>query len=169
MPADRVEDSYAIYLLFIFGDRLTGVSQKPPVESVTKETQPTMASDKPCSLARGVEAEYGPRGITVPPDRRRDFARVLVDFDRHCHESVLLTPDGFGVAAPVVLNFNGTYSFSEVYFDPSHTLAIVWSQVTSFGSGRFGGSAHQRWNVAEKKNGYWHFLDWQTPVSGWVS
>jgi hypothetical protein len=89
--------------------------------------------------------------IHPPEDSRSDFAEILEDFDRHCHDRLSLDADAWKPPVPVHLlntkeqdefrksrmersaaaqKYKGAaalYGFSEVYFNRNHTVAMVYA------------------------------------------
>ena len=124
--------------------------------------------------------------VHPPEDRRQDFQEILEDFDVHCHDRIALDPNAWHLTAPVRLlnadeqaEFRATvalgkarpdkykgapalYGFSEVYFNSSHTVALVYA--THFCGGLCGQGF---WSAFALENGEWKRLRWE--AASWIS
>ncbi len=123
--------------------------------------------------------------VHPPADRVPDFNELLEDFDKRCHERIQLTQDSFPNTMPLRLlteeeqdefvstrwdqnagaygdqiaakykGAPGISSFSQVYFNSHHTLAMVYA------TGWCGGLCVQSfWDVLEFRDGQWKRLPW---------
>lgn len=123
--------------------------------------------------------------VRTPEERRAEFQSVLEDFAARCHERVLLKAENFHALLPVRLadgatrkryvswgiipglnhdparasefenKVAGLHSFSEVYFNADHTLAMVYHGLWCGGECGYG-----EWVVLERKDGKWRTLPW---------
>ncbi|MGA2539161.1 MAG: hypothetical protein ABSF53_24355 [Terracidiphilus sp.] len=127
--------------------------------------------------------------VHPPESRAQDFLEIMRDFDAHCHERARLDPQAWNLNAPVHLlnpqeqeqfqeyrsarepeptaaaRFKGApalYGFSEVYFNASHTVAMVYA--THWCGGLCGQGF---WVVFGLDKGDWTPLNWS--VSSWIS
>jgi hypothetical protein len=118
-------------------------------------------------------------------DRRQDYNEILEDFDRHCHDRITLDPHAFHLSVPLRLldkteenefmstrathpadpaiaaKYKGApalFRFSEVYFNHSRTVALVYA--TSWCGGLCGQGF---WIPETLQNGQW------VPLQGWNS
>ena len=127
--------------------------------------------------------------VVPPSDAVQDFNEMLEDFDRTCHERVHLTPESFTMVVPLRLltpseqdefvttrydpnagpqgdlltakykGAPGLSSFSQVYFNAHHTVAMVYA------TGWCGGVCQQSyWQVLGVENGQWKRLGWKTAI-----
>jgi hypothetical protein len=123
--------------------------------------------------------------IFPPAEGQQDYNEMLSDFDNRCHERIRLTPESFNLVVPLrLLNQNeqdefvatrfdpaageygdmlaaryhgapGISSFSQVFFNAHHTVAMVYA------SGWCGGvCAQSYWQVLGLENGQWKKLHW---------
>jgi hypothetical protein len=192
MPADRAEASYQIYSMLMpvgtFGS--SGLARE--LWLLRDTTELVVPLDQSCKGEEGNRSRpsLNPHTAIHPdPAHAKDFAELLEDFDRHCHDSIELTDDAFAaeqLAAPLLLlnrDDEGEYarslsglpayagtgaqfkgapglsSFSEVYFNFSHTLAMV------YGSNWCGNLCGKSlWFVLERRDGEWHLLHWRSMI-----
>ncbi len=184
MPADRATDSYRIYSMLLPVGEL-GAQGWPKDLYLLQDTTTTMVpSDQPCSAPSSGGNLHPHSALHAPPDRRQDLRELLDDFDRHCHERIRLTSDGFHLSVPLLLldeaqqkefestRFSakpdpklaakykgapGLSSFSQVYFNAHHTVAMV------FAYGWCGAECGQGfWSVYELQTGQWNPLRWNS-------
>lgn len=120
--------------------------------------------------------------IHVPPEDKVRFREVLDDFEKNCHERGSLRADLLKTDWPVRMltaqeekqykndlapenpeplkkwphNAAGLQSFSRVFFNHDHTLAMVYS---SFYCGML--CATWEWKVLERTNSGWVVLPWK--------
>ena len=189
MPADRSDQSYAIYSQLMPGPQFRG--DWPRVQWLIEDTTvATVLPWMPCQPANhdnSPDAVGNPhRVITAPAGRENDLAELLDDFDRHCHDRIVLIadqfklpvpfrllnkadqtefigahfgPNGWNKADPAVLakykGAPGLSSFSDVYFNPSHSMAMVYTGLWSDGR-----SGLWCWLVLEFQDGKWQTLPW---------
>jgi len=127
------------------------------------------------------------RDIHPSADQEAPFRALLADFDAHCHERIQLAADYLrtnlsvhlvdqaaskrfeaaefqtrpSTATPVKQNefagAAGIHSFSQVYFTPDHSLAMVYTGMWCGGL-----CGMWRWVVLEHKDGQWQPLPWVT-------
>ena len=206
MPLERAADSYEIYsLLLEQGLKPSSVASRYWL--VNETTAAGVVSRWPCHpdfvsppppqgmiwthpletvTPTRVQARMmvnNPHYAKVPAGHELEFRELLDDFDLHCHESVILSADGFHTAIPVRLadmkqfvafrehpatvdakasaEFDGVVSitsFSKVFFNPSHTLALVHQ-------GNWCGNmcGTRGWVILERREGRWkqrETFDW---------
>jgi hypothetical protein len=129
------------------------------------------------------------RDIHPPADQETAFRALLADFDAHCHERIQLTADYLHTNLPVHLadqaaskrleaaefqtrpstatsakqnefaGAAGIHSFSQVYFTPDHSVAMVYTGLWCGGL-----CGMWRWVVLERKDGQWP-LPWVTSLT----
>lgn len=169
MPADRVDDSYAIYSMLMPGDQFARLSpdenQSWAIAEITVNTDDRNPAVPP-------DGELKP-----PPDRPRGFQEAVEDFqvnqytrvrlkkdDFHLtHAFALLSPDQVAAlraakVSPAASNEEqarwagtpGVTFFSMVYFDTRHRAALVYmnnwcAHLCASGS----------WIYLEKHGGQW--------------
>jgi hypothetical protein len=156
----------------------------PPLQGMIWTNPPQTATPTPLQARMMVN---NPHYAKPPAGHELEFREVLDDFDLHCHERVTLSADGFHTAVPVHLadeamkkrfvalrdspakadakaaaEFDAVgsiTSFSEVFFNPSHTLALVnqnnWCSKLCGTRG---------WVILERKEGRWK----QRGYYGWT-
>jgi hypothetical protein len=156
--------------------------------TVVPPDQPCRPKPKTVNAAR-FDSTMNPHIAVHPPDDRKpDFAEILEDFDAHCHDSVALSPSPtlWQTGAPVHLltpaeqqafrdvrntraetppKYKGAaalYSFSEVYFNARHTVALVYA--THWCGGLCG---QGMWIALALENGHWKQLHWNATF--WIS
>jgi hypothetical protein len=190
MPSDRVADSYRIYSVLMPVDELGGKGWPHELYLLEDTTVALVKPDEACRQEvqdSGLSAMNPHNALTAPESRAQDLAELLEDFDKHCHERVKLTADGFKLQVPLrLLNEDeqeefirtrfgatkdvkaeekyrgapGLSSFSQVYFNAHHTVAMVYA------SGWCGGTCAQAfWVVFEKDSmGQWKTLRWNSTM-----
>jgi hypothetical protein len=168
MPSDRAADSYAIYSLLLPSNAIEG-SDAPRTFWLIEDT--TLAG---CGDPKGA--------IQAPKGREADLQALVDDCNRHRGEAIALSADGFHTALPVRLadetarkrfrssvqfggadaaakaEFDGSagmHMFSQVYFNPNHSLAMVCFGIYC---GELCGQS--TWVVLERKDGKWVRLPW---------
>lgn len=174
MPADRAVDSYKIYSLLM------------PVGELASPSWPHDFYLLADTIT--VNPTIDPReAFQVPPNRAQDFEELLQDYDRHSLERVKLSADGMKLKAPLrMLNEKeqeefenamepnapaelkvkykgaaGFSSFSQVYFNQRHTVAMV------FAGGWCGNVCGEwYWAIFELDSaGNWKALPWSTAMA----
>lgn len=179
MPADRAKDSYEIYAFLLKSGPVEGREWKRKqwlIQGTTKGSRldstcgPATAADPPGMNHHWAGDEPYVR-VTPPAGRKAEWQEVLADYDKHCHEVIQLDAKEFRADLPARLmtseekdtlwkNYRnppaeyaegaGVQWFSGVYFNPSHTLAVVEQGITCYGlCGMF------RWVVLEKRDDHW--------------
>jgi hypothetical protein len=176
MPEDRAEDSYAIYSQLLKSGPLewrAASRQQWLIEEITNATPLSTA----CQAPEGGPLRMNPHlAVEAPADRQAEWAEVLADYDRHCHDVVRLNRQNFKTELPVHLlntedryrymrNPNkppaelahgaGMHQFTEVFFNANHTLALVEE-------GMWCGSlcGNWMWVVLQRKQDGWEMLPW---------
>jgi len=196
MPPDRAADSYRIYSSLIPLGETAGSSWPHDLWLVRNTTITVVNAEQACSPTQGsgqnegFESSLNPHGAVHPTDDRlRDFAEILEDFDRHCHDRIILNANSLKLSARVRLlnpeeqkEFEGTrfgpakdpavaakyqgapalYGFSEVYFNKAHTIALLYA---THWCGSLCGQGF--WLAFALSDGQWKHLRWNT-VS-WIS
>lgn len=145
MPADRAQDSYAIYALLTPGPALASM---PPEQSSQWAIAGVTVNETDRNPA------VPPQGQLKPPsDNPKAFAEALFDYQTNKYVRVQLTraplhiDHGFALLSPDQVNdfraaktaptvssetrsawsgFPGITYFSEVYFDSKHSVALVY-------------------------------------------
>lgn len=195
MPLDRAVDSYRIYSsLLPLGE--TAEKDWPREQWLLEDT--TITAVQPGDSCSSADANQGmgmnPHVAIHPPeDRRQDFAELMEDFDRHCHERLTLDPAAWHLAAPVHLlnrqeqgefqssrfspskdrqtaaaiaaKYKGAsslFSFSQVYFNAHHSVALVYA---THWCGMLCGEGY--WIAFELRDGRWVRLNWR--ATQWIS
>ena len=185
MPQDRAVDSYKIYSQLLPVGELANPGWTRALWLLSDTTVALVPADQPCMPQGGPSSEMNPHvAVQPPPDGLQDFAEMLDDFDRRCHERITLTAESFNLVVPLRLltqteqdNFilarydpnagpdsdvliahykgaPGLSRFSQVYFNAHHTVAMV------FESGWCGGLCGQSyWQVLKLEDGSWKRLD----------
>jgi hypothetical protein len=184
MPPDRADDSYQIYSLLMPVGELGDPGFPHALWLIGDTTHALIASGQPCTVdpaTRDSQLVMDPH-VGVHPDaaHTQDFAEILDDFDRHCHDRIQLSEDAFHLTVPFHLlddaeqrefmalprnvampakyqGAPGLSSFSEVYFNGHHTAALVYASAWCGGL-----CAQQFWAAFELKDGRWHRLDWKS-------
>jgi hypothetical protein len=188
MPQDRADDSYRIYTMLMPVGELGRPGWPRDLWLLSDTTLSLVAPDRNCmpQAANGSEDPMNPHFAVHPPaDRVPDFNELLEDFDKRCHERIMLAQDSFPNTMPLRLltedeqdefvstrwdqnageygdqiaakykGAPGISSFSQVYFNSHHTLAMVYA------TGWCGGLCVQSfWDVLEFKDGQWRRLPW---------
>jgi hypothetical protein len=190
MPQDRAQDSYNIYSVLLPVGELADPGWPRNLWLLSDTTVALVPPDKPC-LAGGADGSIMNPHVAVepPPDRLQDFAELLDDFDRRCHERIHLTSEFFNLVVPLRLlsqaeqdkfirtRFDptagadadqltaqykgapGLSRFSQVYFNAHHTVAMVYA------NGWCGGLCEQSyWQVLAVEDGSWKRLGWRSAV-----
>lgn len=187
IPEDRMTVAYELYSkLLPFGE--TARSDWPHdllliEDSTVNIVGPGQKCDDP-------EVELNPHVAVKPTsDRRRDFAEILQDFDRRCHERVTLDPARFKLSnnyrllnaadkeefetalsgpmppSATAVKFKGAralFAFSPIYFNSRHTVALLYARDWC---GNVCG--HGFWLAFADENGTWKSLDWNSTF--WIS
>ena len=86
--------------------------------------------------------------VKPPQDRQAEWNQVLADYDEHCHDVIQLDRDSFKTELPV-------HHFSEVFFNPNHTLALVDQGMWCGGL-----CGNATWVALERKGSQWVQLPW---------
>ena len=192
MPIDRAVDSYQIYSSLIPVGQTADKHWPHSFYVVRETTVPVVPEGQPCWEPRtGADNDYNWSGnphlaVHPPADRAQDFQEILNDFDAHCHQRVRLMAGAFSTPAPVRIlspeeqdefraallpgstameKYRGApalYSFSQVYFNNRHTVALVYA---SQSCGSLCGEG--AWHAFALEGGHWKALHWRT--DGWTS
>jgi hypothetical protein len=188
MPADRVADSYRIYSGLLPLGETAGPNWPHDVLLVQDTTITVIPPDQKCNDP--LSSTMNPHQAVHPSDdRRQDFAKILQDFDHHCHERLILDRTAFQVSLPVRLlnaqeqkefqstrmnsnqntaaaqKFKGApalYAFSQVYFNAHNNVALVYA--THWCGGLCGQGF---WIAFALENGKWKPLRWNATT--WIS
>jgi hypothetical protein len=184
MQSDRVADSYEVYAEVLKTESVPMRAYPQKYWLVEETTLAVTRAGEVCAAKNDF--------IGAPAERQTELQQVLDDFVKRCHERTVLDAGNFHALLPVrladdatkkryvdwakILGMNhdqalaaefenkvvGLHSFSEVYFNPQHTLAMVYR---SLWCGMQCGNA--RWVVLEKKDGKWHELPWGYGATVW--
>ena len=192
MPGDRVEASYAIYSTMIPLGETANEGWPHAQWLIRDTTVTVVAPEDPCDPSKtsaSRDAFLNPHlGIQADPQHLNDFNEILQDFDAHCHDRISLDPDAWHLSSPVRLlnreeqdeyqsfkfgrkkallkpEFKGApalYGFGMVYFNKSHTVALVYA--THY-CGSLCGEGF--WSAFALEDGKWKKLPWGSPA--WIS
>ncbi len=145
MPGDRGADSYTIYSQLLKEGPIEWREVKRS-EWLLESTTSAVPTENPCrpnseAESSGVNPHFA---VKAPQDRQAEWNQVLADYDEHCHDLIQLDRDSFKTELPVhlvnpedtrkmedplkaapVRASGGMHHFSEVFFNPNHTLALV--------------------------------------------
>jgi hypothetical protein len=183
MPAERAVASYEIYAALIPSGETAGPTWPHDLFLVGDTTITVVQPDKPCRIQPGTDDIMNPHFAVYPaPEDRKDFEEILQDFDKHCHEQLILHP--WKSALPIrLLNDNeqkefeitrnprnrdsaiarkyegaaALYGFSQVYFNAHATVAMVY--VTTW-CGNVCGQGW--WSAFALRDGRWRSLRWRS-------
>jgi len=181
MPTDRAAESYEIYSKLLVGGPIEWRDAKRSQWLVEDTTYATPLNEVCKPIGPGPVMD--PHNAVQPPaERKAEWLELLADFDNHCHDVIKLEAVEFHVKLPVRVldeaarkryrteqgarkaeaagpqefpDAAGLHSFSEVYFNPHHTLALV--RMSMWCRGLCGMSS---WVVLERKDGVWKRLPW---------
>jgi hypothetical protein len=160
------------------------------VRDVTLEVVPAAQPCAPTPATKEESFDMNPHFAVHPPKASmQDFQEILSDFDAHCHERSRLELGGWLLNAPVRLlnekdqqkfaasrstrspdpaveaEFKGAaalYGFSQVFFNASHTVALVYATHWC------GGLCGQGFWIAFGLDGAkWKPLNWSS--TSWIS
>lgn len=186
LPAGEEQDTYAIYSLLLNSEQ--GQPARSwmfdPVTTALAADEPCVPADPP---PPGAILEGNPHlDIHPPEDQQRRFGEMLDDFDQHCHDSFRLRAGLFRTRRPVrvlterqAVDFgqdiasgdpkllerrwpgaSGLRSFSRVYFNSDHTVAMVHESTYC---GLLCGT--WEWQVLERTPEGWRILHWKHSVT----
>ncbi len=199
MPEDRKAASYSIYSMLMPLGETAGKNWPHKLWLVQDITVSVIPANEPCRPVTSkddrplVAMTMNPHVAVKPAgNQAQDFVEILEDWDRHCHDRILLDRDGWHTLVPVVLldskaradhgssrntvirdeadhrevdKYEGApslYGFSPVFFNKSHTVALVY--LTHYCGGLCGEGF---WVALALENGRWKQLQWDCP--GWIS
>jgi len=176
MPGDRARDAYAIYSELLKSGPIEwrNASRKQWLVEDTTNAIPLDVACHPASDANPVG--MNPHNAVKAPERQAEWSEVLADYDQHCHDVIQLDRKRFRTELPVRLlnaeqkqifmkdpvrppaefaDGTGLHRFSEVFFNASHTLALVEE-------GMWCGSqcGNGTWVVLERRKDRWEMLPW---------
>lgn len=169
MPADRADDSYAIYSMLMPGQAFASMS---PEQNARWAISEITISDEDRNPAIPPQGQLKP-----PPDHPRRFQEAVGDYQANRNVRIQLTQKPFQINHPFSLlapeqvnqlraaktspvasgeaqsqwsGYPGITFFSEVYFDTKHTAALVFmndwcANLCAAGS----------WIYLEKQDGHW--------------
>jgi hypothetical protein len=176
MPAGRALDSYAIYSQLLQSGPIEW-RDAPRSRWIVEDTTTAVPIADNCQAAAFTFGSTNPRlAVEAPADRMEEWSAVLADYDQHCHELLQLDQAAFRTGLPVHLlnaseklairknplnmpanleDAKGLHSFTEVFFNASHSLALVQQ-------GMWCGSlcGNWMWVVLEHKDSQWKMLPW---------
>lgn len=127
MPADRADDSYAIYSLLMPGPTLAQLASERDATWAIAEITVNDADRSPSVPPQGE--------LKPPPDHPQGFNEAVQDYEANRNTRVQLGKDGFHIDHAFQLvnpetaknsGHPGVTFFSEVYFDASHDAALVY-------------------------------------------
>jgi hypothetical protein len=181
MPAERAEDSYAIYSQLL---------KSGPIEWRDVGRTQWLIEDTtnaiPLNVVCHPGSEANPMGmnphnaVKASEDRQTEWNEVLADYDQHCHDVIQLDRESFRTELPVrLLNAQdkqsymknpasppaefadaaGRHRFTEVFFNANHTLALVEEGMWCGGL-----CGNWTWVVLERREGQWKMLPWVRSV-----
>jgi hypothetical protein len=169
MPADRADDSYAIYALLMPGQPFAGL---PPEQQQRWAIAGVTVNETDRNPAIPPQGQLKP-----PPENPRGFGEAAGDYEANKYVRVRLTKDelriehDFSLLSPGAVQdlrnarsgaavsadqqeewagYPGVTYFSEVYFDKNHTAALVYmndwcAHLCAAGT----------WVYLEKHGGHW--------------
>ena len=197
IPTDRLVDSYSIYSSLIPLGETAGNNWPHDLWLVRDTTLTVVPPDQPClpppesgqAASSNISMNNPHVAVHAPADQQQDYQELLQDFDRHCHERMMLDSKDWKLSAPIRLlmpseqkefqashfgasadpaiaaKYKGApalYGFSQVYFNEHHTVALVYA--TQWCGGRCGQGF---WLAFALQNGHWEPLHWNS--SSWIS
>jgi hypothetical protein len=151
MPADRAEDSYAIYSMLMPGKTLASL---PSAQGAAWAIAAVTLSDAERN------PQIPPQGQLKPPSNNaKGFGEAVGDYETNKYTRVRLEKNDFHLSHDFVLlnpdtarsgGYPGVTYFSEVYFDSKHRAALVYmyewcANLCAAGS----------WVYLEKRGGQW--------------
>lgn len=151
MPADRAEDSYAIYSMLMPGKTLASL---PSAQGATWAIAAVTLSDAERN------PQIPPQGQLKPPSNNaKGFNEAVGDYEANKYARVRLEKNAFHLDHAFALvnpdmaksaGYPGVTYFSEVYFDSKHRAALVYmyewcANLCAAGS----------WVYLEKRGGQW--------------
>lgn len=182
MPSDRDQDSYAIYSQLLKSGPIEWRDVRR-TQWLIEDATSAVPLGVPCDpKPRFSAVTMNPHEAVQPPkDRQAEWKEVLADYDQHCHDVIQLDGRSFRTDLPVrLLNADdkrllvkdpqrppaefadgaGLHRFSEVFFNPNHTLALVEQGMWCGGL-----CGNWEWVVLERKQGRWQMLPWVRMVT----
>ncbi len=129
MPADRADDSYAIYSMLMPGTTLAPMNAQQDTWAIAEET----VNDTDRNPAVPPQGQLKP-----PPENPTGFAEAVGDYQSHKAVRVQLTKPSFHISHAFTLlkpeavatarasGSGGITFFSMVYFDTKHRAALVY-------------------------------------------
>ncbi len=127
MPADRAEDSYAIYSMLMPGKTLASLPSAQGAPWAIAAVTVSEAERNP---------QIPPQGqLKPPPDHPRGFTEAVGDYEGNKYTRVQLKKNDFHLQHAFTLvdpdtarsaGYPGVTYFSEVYFDSKHRAALVY-------------------------------------------
>jgi hypothetical protein len=185
MPQDRAAESYQIYSELLPGHEIEWGDAPRSfwlVEAATK-AEPL---ESPCATGGMMNPH---RAIEAPQSQQTDFAEVLADFDKRCHDRYQLDASQFHLRLPIrLLDEEGQKRFANRvsgYMPPRNNImlapptpeefkgaagmhsftAVYFNKTHTLAMteiGMYCGSlcGAWRWVVLERKNGRWQILPW---------
>ncbi|HVT99158.1 MAG TPA: hypothetical protein VHE33_16755 [Acidobacteriaceae bacterium] len=151
MPADRAEDSYAIYSLLMPGKTLASLASEQGASWAIAAVTISEGQRSP---------QVPPQGqLKPPPGNTKGFDEAVSDYEANKYSRVQLDKNDFHLDHPFALvnpdtaksaGYPGVTYFSEVYFDSRHRAALVYmyewcADLCAAGS----------WVYLEKRGGRW--------------
>lgn len=157
LPADRAQDSYAIYSLLMPGSLVSSSAQGSGGRWAIAEITVNTADRNPAVPPDGQ--------LKPPPDNPRGFREAVADYEANQDVRVRLVRNDFALHHPFELlsprqvkdvraekpdDIPGITFFSEVYFDRKHTAALVYMNTWCANL-----CAEGTWVYLEKQHGHW--------------
>jgi hypothetical protein len=183
MPADRAVDSYALYSQLLPHSGLEGGAWTREYWLLSDTTDTMAPTNVSCTDPKEHLWDDPREAVEAPEDRQRDLQELFQDFVQHCHDRIQLKLSAFApglalhladdaatkryvktrsfdkdVDPATLAEFKGAaglHSFSEVYFNKAHTLAMVHAGLWC---GNLCGN--WQWQVLERKDNEWKPLSW---------
>ncbi len=151
MPADRAEDSYAIYSLLMPGPTLASLPAEQGAPWAIADVTVSDADRNPSVAPQGQ--------LKPPPENPKGFGEAVGDYESNKNVRVKLEKKPFNLTHAFALldpanaknsGYPGVTFFSEVFFDKKHDAALVYqsewcANLCSSGS----------WVYLEKHGGQW--------------
>ena len=109
MPEDRKAAAYLIYSMLMPLGETAGKNWPHKLWLVQDITVSVIPANEPCKIYvtskddRPLVAMNPHVAVKPSANQAQDFAEILEDWDRHCHDRILLDRDGWHTSVPVVL------------------------------------------------------------------
>ena len=189
IPADRMAVAYQLYSRLVPFGEAARPDWPHDLLLIEDSTITIVPPDRKCD---DPQIELNPHVAVQPTrDRRQDYEEILQDFDRHCHDRIILGRSGFKLShqfrllganeqkefeeyrsnraqahdSAIAAKYTGAgalFAFSEVYLNGHHTVALLYA--TDWCGSLCG---HGLWLAFALDHGQWKSLNWNS--SFWIS